>query len=66
MHSNSCAEKEFVSHQIRNEEVIKSIASSVTLEAMVLKQRFTYFGHVMRNEDGIGRDVMLGKTYGAD
>ena len=31
--------------KFRNEEVIKLIAPNITLEAMVLKQKLTYFGH---------------------
>ena len=51
--------------KVTNEEVISRIAPNITLEAMVLKQKLTYFGHVMRNEFGIGRDIMLGRTEGS-
>ena len=50
--------------KIRNEEVIKSIAPNITLETMALKQKLSYFGHVMRNENGMGKDIMVGKTDG--
>ena len=32
--------------------------------AMAVKKKLTYFGHVMRNSNGMGRDIMLGKTEG--
>ena len=38
------------------------IAPDITLEAMAVKKKLTYFGHVMRNRNGMGRDIMLGKT----
>ena len=44
--------------KVRNEEVIKRIAPDITLEAMAVKKKLTYFGHVMRNSNGMGRYIM--------
>ena len=50
--------------KVTNEEVIRRISPKITLEATALKQKLTYFGHVMRSKNGMGRDIMLGKTEG--
>ena len=53
-----------ISQKIRNEEVIKQINPPISLDALVIKQKLSYFGHVMRTNIGIGKDLMLGRTEG--
>ena len=50
--------------KVRNTEVIAIINPTSSLEALVLKQKMTYFGHVMRSKEGIGKSLMLGRTEG--
>ena len=47
-----------------NEEVIKSIAPNITIEAPVLKQKLTYVRHVIQIENGIGRDILCVAKHG--
>ena len=37
---------------------------SLSLEAMICKQKLSYFGHIMR-ADGLEKNVMLGKVEGS-
>ena len=48
--------------KVRNTEVIAIINPTSSLEALVLKQKMTYFGHVMRSKEVIGKSLMLGRV----
>ena len=44
--------------------IIKEISPGISLEGMVLKLKFQYFGHLMRRVDSLEKTLMLGKTEG--
>ncbi len=48
-----------------NEEVLNTIGHPTPLEALALKQKLSYFGHVTRHDAGIGKDLMFGKIEGS-
>ena len=48
-----------------NESILNQIKPKLSLEAMILKQKLSYFGHVMRTENSIEKAIMLGKVEGA-
>ena len=39
----------------------KEISSEYSLEGLMLKLKFQYFGHLMRRTDSLGKTLMLGK-----
>ena len=43
---------------------IKEISPEHSLEGLMLKLKFQYFGHLMRRTDSLGKTVMLGKIEG--
>jgi len=47
-----------------NKEIRSQIGLHVSLDAMILKQKLTYFGHVMRGK-GLKNSIMLGMVGGA-
>lgn len=51
--------------KVTNEEVLTTIGHPTPLEALALKQKLSYFGHVSRHDAGIGKDLMLGKIEGS-
>ena len=46
-----------------NKSILEEIKPSYSLEALVVKQRLSYFGHIIRSK-GMERDIMLGKAWG--
>ena len=52
--------------KVRNTEVIAIINPMSSLEALVLKQKMTYFGHVMRSKEGIGKSLCLAEQKGCE
>ena len=44
--------------------VIKEISPEYSLEALMLKLKLQYFGHLMRRTDSLEKTLMLGKTEG--
>ena len=43
---------------------MKEISPGISLEAMMLKLKLQYFGHLMQRVDSLEKTLMLGKTEG--
>ena len=44
-----------------NQSILKEISPGCSLEGLMLKQKFQYFGHLMRRADSFEKTLMLGK-----
>ena len=42
-----------------NESILKEISPGCSLEGMMLKLKFQYFGHLMRRDDSLEKTLML-------
>ena len=47
-----------------NQSILKEINPEYSLEGLVLKLKFQYFGHLMQRADSLGKTLMLGKFEG--
>ena len=47
-----------------NQSILKEINSQYSLEGLMLKLKFPYFGHLMQRADSLEKTLMLGKTEG--
>ena len=47
-----------------NQLILKEISLEYSLEGLMLKLKFQYFGHVMGRTDSLERSLMLGKIEG--
>ena len=47
-----------------NQSVLKEINPEYSLEGLLLKLKFRYFGHLMGRADSLEKTVILGKTEG--
>ena len=47
-----------------NQSILKEINPGISLEAMMLKLKFQYFGHLMRRVDSLEKSLMLGEIGG--
>ena len=47
-----------------NQSILKEISPGCSLEGMMLKLKFQYFGHVMRRVDSLEKTLMLGGIGG--
>ena len=47
-----------------NQSILKEISSEYSLEGLMLKLKFQYFGHLMRRTDSLEKTLMLGKNEG--
>ena len=47
-----------------NQSILKEISPGCSLEGLMLKLKFQYFGHLMRRSDSFEKTLMLGKTEG--
>ena len=47
-----------------NQSVLKEINPEYSLEGLLLKLKFQYFGHLMGRADSLEKTVILGKTEG--
>ena len=43
-----------------NQSILKEISSGCSLEGLMLKLKFQYFGHLMRRVDSLEKTLMLG------
>ena len=50
--------------RISNQSILKEISPEYSLEGLMLKLKFQYFGHLMRRTDSLERTLMLGKIEG--
>ena len=44
-----------------NQSVLKETSAEYSLEGLMLKLKFQYFGHLMQRADSLGKTLMLGK-----
>ena len=47
-----------------NLSILKEISPEYSLEGLMLKLKFQYFGHLMQKTDSLEENLMLGKTEG--
>ena len=47
-----------------NQSILKEISPGCSLEGMMLKLKFQYFGHLMRRVDSLEKTLMLGGIGG--
>ena len=47
-----------------NQSILKEINPGYSLEGLMLKLKFQYFGHLMRRADSFEKTLMLGKIEG--
>ena len=47
-----------------NQSILKEINPEYSLEGLMLKLKFQYFGHLMQRTDSLEKTLMLGKTEG--
>ena len=47
-----------------NQSILKEISPGTSLEGMMLKLKFQYFGHLMRRVDSLEKTLMLGGIGG--
>ena len=47
-----------------NQSIQKEISPEYSLEGLMLKLKFQYFGHLMQRTDSLGKTLMLGKIEG--
>ena len=45
-----------------NQSILKEIGPGCSLEGLMVKLKFQYFGHLMRRADSLEKTLMLGKT----
>ena len=50
--------------RISNQSILKEISPGCSLEGLMLKLKFQYFGHLMRRVDSLEKTVMLGGIGG--
>ena len=49
-----------------NQSFLKEINTEYSLEGLMLKLKFQYFGHLMRRADSLEKTLMLGKKAGGE
>ena len=47
-----------------NQSILKKISPGISLEGMMLKPKFQYFGHLKRRVDSLEKTLMLGGIGG--
>ena len=47
-----------------NQSILKEISPECSLEGLMLKLKFQYFGHLMQRADSLEKTLMLGKIEG--
>ena len=47
-----------------NQLILKEISPEYSLEGLILKLKFQYFGHLMQKTDSLEKTLMLGKIEG--
>ena len=51
--------KSFILYFIQAKSILKEINPGISLEGMMLKLKFQYFGHLMRRVDSLEKTLML-------
>ena len=49
-----------------SQSILKEISPECSLEGLMLKLKFQYFGHLMRRTDSFEKTLMLGKIEGRE
>ena len=49
-----------------NQSILKEISPEYSLEGLMLKLKFQYFGHLMQRTDSLEKALMLGKIDGRE
>ena len=47
-----------------NQSILKEISPEYSLEGLMLKLKFQYFGHLMQRTDSLEKTLMMGKIEG--
>ena len=47
-----------------NQSILKKISPEYSVEGLILKLKFQYFGHLMQTADSLEKTLMLGKIEG--
>ena len=47
-----------------NQPILKEINPEYSLEGLILRLKFQYFGHLMQRTDSLEKTLMLGKIEG--
>ena len=47
-----------------NQSILKEISPRCSLEGLILKLKFQYYGHLMQRSDSLEKTLMLGKIEG--
>ena len=47
-----------------NQSILREISPGCSLEGLMLKLKFQYFGHLLRRADSLEKTLMLGKIEG--
>ena len=47
-----------------NQSILKELSPGCSLEGLMLKLKFQYFGHLMQRANSLEKTLMLGKTEG--
>ena len=50
--------------RISNQFILKEISPEYSLEGLILKVKFQYFGYLMQRTDSLKKTLMLGKVEG--
>ena len=50
--------------RISNQSILKETSPGISVEGMMLKLKFQYFGHLMQRADSFEKTLMLGKIEG--
>jgi len=51
--------------RISNQSILKEVSPEYSLEGMMLKLKFQYFGHPMQRTNSLEKTLMLGKIEGS-
>ena len=49
-----------------NQSILKEISPGISLEAMMLKLKLQYFGHLMRRVDSLEKTLDAGRDWGQE
>ena len=47
-----------------NQSILREISPEYSLEGLMLKLKFQYFGHLMQRTDSLAKTLMVGKIEG--
>ena len=56
--------RELFTEKRSKQSILKEINTEYSLEGLILKLKFLYFGHLMQRADSLEKTLMLGKIEG--